>query len=217
MNTRRPASIFSDDGPWFLGHRRIAAGVALVLYGAVFVLTLVAPTTADDVVVLYALPIALVAVTFGRRGGIIGAGAGVGLFFLAAQFADSGITGLGWATRATAMVLLGFLLGDATDRLMGSERRARREELARERLEEDQWRHRQALELHDSVVQGIAAAIWMLDIGHSAQALEAMTSTMDVAQSLVSGLLGPLPVRSGDLRRGTPSEIAPPVEERQPA
>src|SRR4029079_11143000 len=121
--------------------------------------------------------------------------------FLAAQFADSGITGLGWATRATAMVLLGFLLGDATDRLMGSERRARREELARERLEEDQRRHREALELHDTVVQGIAAGIWMLDIGRNEQALEALTSTMAVAQQLVSEFMGPLPIERGGLRR----------------
>jgi glucose-6-phosphate-specific signal transduction histidine kinase len=185
----------------------MAAGVAVALYVIVFVLSLVASSTADDIVVLYALPIALLAVTFGRRGGAIGAAAGIGLFVVAAQFTASGTSALGWATRAIAMVLLGFLLGDAADRLTASERRARREELARERLEEEQWRRHEALALHDSVVQGIAAGIWMLDVGRNEQALEALTSTMTVAQQLVSDFLGPWPIEPGELRRDAPPPI----------
>lgn len=207
----RLSTIFGG-GPWFREHRRAAALVAVGLYMAVFALTLFAPSANDDIAVLYALPVALVAVTFGRRGGVFGAVAGIGLFALALPFADSGMSVVGWATRAGALLLLGFLLGDATDRVVSSEEHARQEELARERLEEERWRHREALELHDTVVQGIAAGIWMLDVGRSEQALDALTSTMGVAQQLVSDLLGPWPIEPGELRRGVPRAIAPAKE-----
>jgi hypothetical protein len=88
---------------------------------------------------------------------------------------------------------------------------------SRRPTEEERWRHKEALELHDSVVQGIAASIWMLDAGRTEQAIEALTSTMSVAQRLVSDLLGPWPVEPGDLRRGMSPRTASPPREAQPA
>lgn len=183
MNTRRFASLLFGDRPWFQGHRRVAIAVATVLYAAVFVVSL-AVSRADEVNMLYVLPVALLAVAFGRRGGVLGAGVAVSLYAVSANDL------LGWATGAAAVALLGLLLGDATDRIMSDQRRARREALERERLEEEHRRHQEALKLHDSVVQGIAAGIWMLDVGSNKEALRALTSTMGLAQHLVSELLG---------------------------
>src|SRR6476646_4399963 len=78
-------------------------------------------------------------------------------------------------------------------------RRAGSHLLERERLDEERRRHDEALKLHDSVVQGIAAGIWMLDAGRSEGAVDALTTTMGVAQHLVSELLGPEQIVPGSL------------------
>lgn len=192
MNGSRFTSLLLGERPWFQVHRGVALAVAGGLYLAVLIGSATIPH-GYQVDMLYALPVALVAVTFGRRGGAVAAMAAGALF---AVSADSVV---GWATGTVAIALLGLLLGDATDRIIGDERRARREALEKERLEEERRRHQEALTLHDSVVQGLAAAIWMLDIGSSEGALAALTSTMGVAQHLVSGLLGPEQVVPGSL------------------
>ena len=183
MNTPRLVSLLFGDKPWFQGHRRVTVAVAATLYAGVLAASLAVP--ADEVAMLYALPVALLAVAFGRRGGLAGAALAVALFAVSADSV------LGLATGVVAMSLLGLLLGDATDRIIADQRRARRQALEQEHFDEERRRHREALTLHDSVVQGIAAGIWMLDVGKNEGALEALTSTMRVAQHLVAELLGP--------------------------
>lgn len=78
-------------------------------------------------------------------------------------------------------------------------RRARGQAIEDERHAEELRRHAEALKLHDSVVQGIAACIWMLDADCKEGALEALTTTMGVAQHLVSELLGPEEIVPGSL------------------
>jgi len=64
---------------------------------------------------------------------------------------------------------------------------------------EQRRRHEEALKLHDTVVQGIAAGIWMLDADCKAGALDVLSTTLEVAQHLVSRLLGPDQVVPGSL------------------
>ena len=192
MKPPRFASVLFGERPWFQGHRRMAVVVAAALYLAVFAVSL-AVSRGEDVDMLYALPVALLAVTFGRRGGVVGAAVAIAMFAVSADGA------LGLATIAVAMALLGLLLGDATDRIIEDGRMARRQAILQERLEEEHRRHEEALQLHDTVVQGIAAGIWMLDVGSNDGALEALTSTMGVAQHLVSELLGADRVMPGAL------------------
>jgi signal transduction histidine kinase len=78
-------------------------------------------------------------------------------------------------------------------------RRTGSQAVEEERHLEERRRQREALELHDTVVQGIAAGIWMLDAGCKEGALEALTTTMGVAQHLVSELLGPEEIVPGSL------------------
>jgi hypothetical protein len=93
------------------------------------------------------------------------------------------------------LLLLGLLLGHATDR----ERRA---EAERRRLEAAALLHREAIEINDSLVQGMAAAKWSLDAGQVETGKEILEETVVRAHDLVSGL-----IRRADM--GTRTEPLP--------
>jgi hypothetical protein len=95
---------------------------------------------------------------------------------------------LGWASRLTPLLLLGYLLGDAVARL-------RRAESARLRLEDAARRHRDAVQLNDSIVQSLSAAKWALEGGDLEGGLQIVTETLHLGNQLVSDL-----IRSTDLR-----------------
>jgi hypothetical protein len=146
---------------------------------------------------LTALPIALLAITFGRRVGAAAGLAAVGLIAVWVAITDVSLTPLGWASRVVPLLLLGALLGHSTERLRESEANARR-------LAAVAALQREAAEVNDSVVQGLAVAKWLLEAEQLERGLAAVTETMTTAQDLVSHMLGagsPLP---GDLRRSDP-------------
>ncbi len=173
--TRSPA-------PWFREQPRWTIAVAGVLYVAVLTLRLVAGGPTDAVNMLYALPIALVALAFGRRAGIAAGLLAVGLVALWAVTSDAELTVLGWASRVTPLLLLGALLGDASDRLEEAERRARVYEATAQR-------HRDATEVNDTLVQGMAAAKWSLEAGRHESALQTLDDTIKLGHELVSKLM----------------------------
>jgi hypothetical protein len=80
------------------------------------------------------------------------------------------------------LLLIGFLLGDASERL-------NRAEDERLRQEARELRHRQAVEINDSLVQGMAAAKWSLEAGRVDNGLAALEETLDQGQRLVSQLI----------------------------
>jgi hypothetical protein len=68
-------------------------------------------------------------------------------------------------------------------------------------------RDRRLLDIHDNIVQGLAEAQLALDVGRTAQAREAIESTLAQARRLVTELTdAPGAVRPGDLRRNTPAD-----------
>ena len=93
------------------------------------------------------------------------------------------LTALGWVSRAVPLLLLGGLLGNAVDRLRVSETR-------RHHLEEVAVRQRQAAEINDTIVQGLAAAKWSLEAGQLTRGLEVVDETLGIAHRLVNELLG---------------------------
>jgi glucose-6-phosphate-specific signal transduction histidine kinase len=102
--------------PWY----RLEPGSAVVVAVCLFVGVTVAQWFSDGsgqaIAVLYILPISLMAVTFGVRGGLTAASMGFALFALFEIVHSSGDIDVdGWAVRAAAMFLLGGLLGSATD------------------------------------------------------------------------------------------------------
>ena len=130
-------------------------------------------TPADAYSMLYALPVALVATTFGLLAGTVAGLVAVGLTVLWAVVQDASITPAGWASRVLPLLLLGVLLGHATDR-------ARRAEIERRRLEAAALLHREAIEINDSLVEGMAAATWSLDTGQ-------LPSETESASTVVAG------------------------------
>jgi DNA-binding CsgD family transcriptional regulator len=144
--------------PWVRRHPGLVVTVAVVLYAAVLSLRLLHGTPADAYSMFYALPVALVASTFGLRAGTFAGLVAVGLTVLWAVLQDVSITPAGWAARVLPLLLLGVLVGHATDR-------QRQAELERGRLEAATLLHREAIEINDSLMQGVAAAQWSLDTG----------------------------------------------------
>jgi hypothetical protein len=102
------------------------------------------------------------------------------VFWAVAQ--DVSLGPLGWASRVLPMLLLGVLLGYAADRM-------RQAEAERARLQTAALLHREAIEINDSLVQGLAAAKWSLEAGRMDAGLNTLDQTMAQAQELVSGLI----------------------------
>jgi diguanylate cyclase (GGDEF)-like protein/PAS domain S-box-containing protein len=93
-------------------HGRSLLFIASVLFGAVTALRFAAgPDVADGVALLYTLPMALLAVRYGPRGGVAGACVAFGLFAVWAVAEDVHVSAIGYLTRASAVVILGGLAG----------------------------------------------------------------------------------------------------------
>lgn len=177
----------ADADPWFRARPRAALVVSVVLFGAVFVVRLADGSTSDAVSMLYTLPVALVALAFGRWAGVVAGAAAVLLVVLWVVVDDQSLSVLGWVARAVPLVLLGALLGDASDRLSRAEQR-------RLALETDAQRQRDATEVNDTLVQGMAAAKWALESGRHESGLKTLEDTLRLGHELVSELL-----REGDM------------------
>ena len=98
--------------------------------------------------------------------------------------------------------LVALFLRDSGERLRG-------EELAAS-LMEAQLSRRQALEINDNVVQGLAAAAYALDQEKLEAASAYLQSTLEAARTMMDDLLSPLDsreLRPGDLVRSAPAEI----------
>jgi glucose-6-phosphate-specific signal transduction histidine kinase len=168
--------------PWFARRPQLTVLVAIVLYVGVLGLRFAVDAVVEPITLLFCLPIALLAVAFGLRVGLLAGIAGVALLAGWALIEGAGLSPLGWATRVVPLLLLGVLLGDAADRL-------RRSEEHRVRLEAAAQRHRDAAELNDSIVQRMVAAKWALESGHYERALEITTETVEVSHELLADLL----------------------------
>ena len=99
-----------------------------------------------------------------------------------------------------------------------SERKAAQETALK--LRDAQARQQQALELNDTIVQGLAVAKMALENGHTDKGLEAVTETLKKVKSLVGGLLsdlGDAQLIDGGLIRAAPATISDGHAPGQPA
>ena len=194
MHSERP----SRHGPWFWRHPLLALGVAGLLAAAISVLRFSVGGVEDSIANLYALPVALVALTSGRRAGLIAGATATGLLLWWVLAADQHLTPLGWTSRVVPLVLLGGLVGDASDRVRSADR-TERHARALEQLGRD------TAELHDSLLQHLAVAKWRLESGDTEHSLDSITQAMTDGQDLVSKLLGSDSVLPGDRRHSRPT------------
>ena len=168
--------------PWFRDRPRLTVAVAAALFAIVFAGRISAAQARDAVNMLYILPIALVALAFGRRAGIVAGLVAVALVWAWVAIRGVDLSVLGWASRVVPMLLLGGLLGDASDRLAAADARQRALEAATQR-------HRDATEVNDTLVQGMAAAKWALEAGRYESGLSTLEETLVVGHELVSKLM----------------------------
>lgn len=169
-------------GPWFRRHPGSALSVAAALFVAVLVLRLLAGSVSDAFSMLYALPVALVASTLGVRAG---AGAGllaIGLIGVWVAADDISLTPLGWMSRVVPLLLLGILVGRAADQV-------REAEEERRRMETSALLHQEAIEVNDTLVQGLAAARLYFEGGDVETGRRILDETIAQARELVSGLI----------------------------
>lgn len=169
-------------GPWFRERPRLALSVAAVLFAAVLCLRLLAGGPADAYSLLYVFPVALVATATGARTGVAAGLLAVALTVFWAVVRDVSLSPAAWASRAFPMLLLGFLVGDASERL-------RRTEAERRRLESAAQVHREAVEINDTLVQGMVAAKWSLEAGQLDAGLRILSETISRGHELVSSLI----------------------------
>lgn len=185
--------------PWFWRRPGAMIAVSATLFAGVFALRLSVGGPVDAVSMLFALPIALVAVAFGFRAGLLAGLAGIGLVALWVVVDDVSLSPVGWTSRVTPMLLLGGLLGRAVDQLRLAEDERRQLDLAARR-------QRDAIEINDTIVQGLSAAKWSLEAGNLPGALGIVEETLLQGHQLVSELL-----RDADMglvvhkREGAPS------------
>jgi signal transduction histidine kinase len=184
-------------GPWFRRHPGLAVAAALVLFAGIALARFVAGDERDATLLLLVLPVALLALAFGLVAGTAAAAVSVGL--LVGWVIASGVelSALGWASRVTPLLLLGVLIGHASD----SQRRA---EAMAARLAIVEERQREAAEINDTIVQRLAAAKWSLESGNNQAGVEALEEVMEASQNLVVDLLIGLGANREDRRRARP-------------
>ncbi len=182
---------------WYRSRPGVAITIAIVLFAAVSAARYVSNGSGQAVDILYSLPIALLAVAFGLRGGLIGAATGFALFAvleLTNGVGDIDVTG--WVARAAGLFLLGFLLGHATDQIEAGQRRALADQERRRALRETARRQAEALEVSDTILQHLAAAKWMVETGRNQEAIDLLCETLHAGQQMVADQL---PVRQGGI------------------
>jgi hypothetical protein len=179
----------------FAGRRRAAVVLAIGLFAGIFATRLVIHG-AEPITAFLIFPVALLAMAFGLRAGIVAGLISVVLAVAWVALQGVSLSALGWAGRIVPVVLLGALIGWTTDR----ERLAVQTKQA---LFEARLREREAAEINDSIVQRLVVAKWTMEAGHTEQGLIMLTDTIATSESLVAALL-----RHEPLPRGAPESTS---------
>jgi signal transduction histidine kinase len=135
--------------------RAVLRAIAVVLFAAVTAVLFIASDPVQAGAVLYVLPVALLAISDGRPGGL--GAAAVATVGLAAWVLidDVGLNALGWLARIASFVTVGWLVGHYAQ--------------VASRLERKRIEQRYATELHDQVLQELVVARYALPDDHIAR------------------------------------------------
>jgi hypothetical protein len=171
----------------FARRRHAAVMLAVGLFAIIFAARLTIHGT-DPITMFLIFPVALLAMAFGLRAGLLAGLVGAALIVAWVALQGISLSAFGWMSRIVPIVLLGVLVGWTTDR----ERTA---EQAQRDLFEARLREREAAEINDSIVQRLAVAKWTMESGHTDEGLTMLADTIATGESLVVALLRhePLP------------------------
>jgi hypothetical protein len=181
-------------GPWFWLNPALAVTVSVMLFAVVFAMQWFVGGVEDPIVMLYVLPVALLALTFDFKMGLAAGITAVGLLAVWVGASGEPLSPLGWLSLATPLVLLGALVGAAADRI-------RRTNQLERHATEVALLEREAAEINDTVLQQLAATKWMLESGRTDDGIALLDATMTTARQLVTRALGSDSVLADDLRR----------------
>lgn len=179
--------------PWFQRYPRLALTVSATLFAVIFLIRVSVGGTEDSISMLYVLPVALVALAFGFWAGVAAGLTAVGLLVGWAISLDVESSPLGWIGLVTPVVLLGALVGYASDRIRDASRAERYAAMVTVLQVE-------GAEISDRIFQGLAASKWMLEVGDIERGLAVLEDTMVIAQGLVTNVLGSNSVLRDDVR-----------------
>lgn len=180
--------------PWFYRRPVWALATASALFTGIFLLRCNVDDATDAIAMLYVLPISLVAISHGRRAGLAAGALAVALLFAWVLIADVAIAPLGWLSRVVPLLLIGGLIGGASERTRAAELTERRA-AAMALLQLD------GAEINDSIVQHLAAAKWAIERGDVERAAAILDEAIATGQQLVTRVLGEDSAVPADLRR----------------
>jgi len=103
------------------GRRREALAAAAVLFIAIFVVRTTIGTLADAISFLYVVPVVIVAISCGTRGGALAGVVAFGLSTASALIADQPTSAFGYVNRAIVFVFIGALVGRFANELRSLE------------------------------------------------------------------------------------------------
>ncbi len=158
----------------------LAGALSVAMFAGITVLRWFLEGSGQAVVLLYLAPIALVAVSVGRRSAYALAGASVicfGIFALVHSRGDRDLTG--FVDPVFAVGVIGALLGFLAERGHEEARRAEAEGRQRVAFEELCRRQHAALEHSDVLIQALNATRWLIERGENERALEVLADLME--------------------------------------
>ena len=153
--------------------------VSAALFAGIYALRVAVPDPRAGILFLMLVPIALLALEAGVRGGLTGAVVATLLTTLWVASEDIDLSPIGFITRFAAFAISGIGTG-----LLVEQRRRRDREIGE--LAQTAERHGQALDLHETVVQQLTVAKMGLEMGDADHALRAIDDALKAAQAAVS-------------------------------
>jgi diguanylate cyclase (GGDEF)-like protein/PAS domain S-box-containing protein len=103
------------------GRRREAVAVAAVVFVAIFVVRTTIGTLADAISFLYVIPVVIVAISLGTRGGALAGAVAFALSTASALIADQPTSAFGYVNRAVVFLFIGALVGRFAEELRSLE------------------------------------------------------------------------------------------------
>lgn len=181
--------------------RPVAVAAIAGLFVGVTVLRWFIDGSGQAAALLYVAPIAFSGLWYGRRAGIGAAAVGTLAFaVLAVVHGHGDLDVTGWAGPILAMAIVGVLIGHLAERAGKKEQLTTGHPDQDRRLEEICEAQHAALEVSDSIVQEVAAARWMLQVGRTAEAMDVLGQTVTDGISRLSEALSLDP--AGDRQAG---------------